>query len=66
MTKGGGSIKNLNLSTQVGGASSWTWLLPLHEHIHMIDCIAQVSKFNEHACVVYARKRTCMVIEILA
>jgi len=56
----------LKLSTQVGGASSWTYLLHLYVHIHMLACIAQVLKLHIHACVVYASNRTWMMIEILA
>jgi hypothetical protein len=46
------------ISTQVGGASSWTligciWFV----HIHVLVCICISFKFNMHACMVYASDR---------
>ena len=44
MTKGKDQIKIL--STQVGGASSWTCMVHLNVHFICFVCMAQVLKFK--------------------
>jgi hypothetical protein len=57
MTKERDQLTIKILSTQVGGANSWTYMVHLNVHFICLFAWHKLLNFNIHACVVYASYR---------